>query len=165
VQEKLNNTPEGRRLRNELNQELGQLEGEQTSARESAEAAAQDPDVVEIAQDDVSRAQQKADALEQRIDEVDPPGETPAAEAAAAPVTPEDAAFGRDVGLNAENPAVPNRTMTCRDFIAQHRRGSVLGEFPGEYLDVTVEQALRDVASGTADSVVRKLLVDGRWRR
>jgi len=86
-------------------------------------------------------------------------------EPGAAPPTPEDLAFGRDIGLNAENPAVPNRTMTCSDFIAQHRKGSVLGEFPGEYLEVTVEQALRDVAAGTADSVVRKLLVDGRWRR
>jgi hypothetical protein len=122
---------------------------------------------VELAEGDVNSAQQRADALEQRINEVDPrsAGETSAAEPAVPAATPEDTAFGREVNLNPDNPAVANRTMTCRDFIAQHRRGSVLAEFPGEYLDVTVEQALTDVTNGTADSVVRKLLVDGRWRR
>jgi len=71
-----------------------------------------------------------------------------------------DLKLARKVGLDVNNAAIANRTMTVQDFIAQYRNASVLREFPGEFLDQTVEQALR-----AGDSTVRKLLTDGRFAR
>ncbi|HVF06821.1 MAG TPA: hypothetical protein VNA20_18435 [Frankiaceae bacterium] len=71
----------------------------------------------------------------------------------------EDLKFAKKVGLRANNVAVLNRTMIVQEFISQFREASIRGEFPGEYLTVTVEQALLD-----GDSTVRKLLTDGRWK-
>jgi hypothetical protein len=71
-----------------------------------------------------------------------------------------DLKFARKVGLDVNNPAIANRGMSVQEFIAQFRSASVLREFPGEYLDQTVEQALK-----AGDSTVRKLLTDGRWAR
>ncbi|GEL95436.1 hypothetical protein [Cellulomonas composti] len=68
--------------------------------------------------------------------------------------------FARGVKLDVNNPAVANRGMTVQDYIGQFRDAKVLREFPGEYLDQTVEQALK-----AGDSTVRKLLTDGRWSR
>jgi len=50
--------------------------------------------------------------------------------------------------------------MTVDDFISQFRQAGIRGRIPGEFLDQTVEQALR-----SGDSTVRKLLIDGRWAR
>jgi hypothetical protein len=69
------------------------------------------------------------------------------------------------VSLSVDNAAIVNRELTCEQFIATHRMPGVAREFPTEYLHETVEKALLDVASGKADSVVRKLLVDGRFAK
>ncbi len=44
------------------------------------------------------------------------------------------------------------------DFIGKYRMGGIKGKFPSEFLDKSVEQALRD-----GGSTVRKLLLDGRF--
>jgi hypothetical protein len=71
-----------------------------------------------------------------------------------------DLKFARKIGLDVNNPAVINRAMTVQDFIAQYRQASILRELPGEALDQTVEEALRE-----GGSTVRKLLTDGRFAR
>jgi hypothetical protein len=68
--------------------------------------------------------------------------------------------FAQAVRLAADNPAVANRGLSVADYIAKFRQGSVLREFPGEFLNQTVEDALR---SGNA--TVRKLLISGRWAK
>ncbi len=50
--------------------------------------------------------------------------------------------------------------MVAQEFIGTHRNASVLGEFPGEFLEHTVEQAVK-----SGNSTVPKLLTDGRWKR
>jgi len=51
-----------------------------------------------------------------------------------------------------------NLEMNVETFIGKFRQGSVKGEVPGEYLKMSVKEA---IASG--NSTIRKLLVDGRW--
>jgi hypothetical protein len=51
-----------------------------------------------------------------------------------------------------------NRAMTVSDYIGKFRKGSINRVFPGEFLDKTVEDALR---RGGSD--VRKLLTDLRF--
>jgi hypothetical protein len=48
--------------------------------------------------------------------------------------------------------------MKVKDFIAKYRLGSVRAEFPSEYLDKTVEEALTG-----GGSTVRKLLTSGEY--
>lgn len=43
-------------------------------------------------------------------------------------------------------------------FISQFRKPSIRSELPGEFLDQTVEEALR-----SSNTTVRKLLTDGRF--
>jgi hypothetical protein len=50
--------------------------------------------------------------------------------------------------------------MTVADFVGQFREGRVLRQLPGEFLDQTVEQALR-----SGDATVRKLLVSGEYEK
>ena len=68
--------------------------------------------------------------------------------------------FEKKIGINVNSLAVVNRAMSARAFIGQFRKASVLGEFPAEFLDQTVEQALT-----SGDSTVRKLLTDGRFAK
>jgi hypothetical protein len=50
--------------------------------------------------------------------------------------------------------------LTCQAFISAYRKASILGEFPNEFLQMTVQAAL------DADrSKVRKLLTDGRFAK
>ncbi len=81
------------------------------------------------------------------------------------PPTGAERALAREVGLSVNNAAVVNHQMTCQEFIAGFREPGVVGVFPREYLPQTVEKAQPDVAHGTADSVVRKMLVDGRFAK
>ena len=67
--------------------------------------------------------------------------------------------------LSVNNAAVVNHQMTCQEFIAGFRVPGVVGVFPREYRTQTVEKALLDVAHGKADSVVRKMLVEGRFAK
>jgi hypothetical protein len=50
--------------------------------------------------------------------------------------------------------------MKVTDFIGRFRRGGIREVFPGEFLEMTVGDALR--AGG---KTVRKLLIDGRFVR
>jgi len=72
----------------------------------------------------------------------------------------EDLRFARAVKLPADSLAVINRELTVSDYIAQFRKAYVLREFPGEYLDKTVEDALR-----SGDATVRKLLISGEYAK
>ena len=47
---------------------------------------------------------------------------------------------------------------TVDDFISKFRKASIRSEMPGEYLNMTIEQALR-----SGNSTVRKLLIEGRF--
>ena len=75
-------------------------------------------------------------------------------------IGPGDLGFARAVRLPVDNPAVANRGLSVADFVAQFRKASVLRELPGEFLDKTVEQALR-----SGDSTVRKLLISGEYAK
>jgi hypothetical protein len=58
------------------------------------------------------------------------------------------------------------QNMKCSDFIAQNCNGSVLRVFPGEYLDQTVGQVLKDAQGGVASArTAKKLLFDNRYRK
>ena len=159
-------------VRGEVDQELRDLTVQANEAKTSVQQAAQahavtpDPDLVQMATDEVQAAQRAAtsldwdvEALEKRV--LKPPVEPPRA----SPPSAAERALARDVTLSVNNPAVVNRQLTCRDYIAAFREPGVVRVFPTEYLAETVETALRDVASGKADSVVRKMLVDGRFAK
>ena len=56
--------------------------------------------------------------------------------------------------------------QTCREFIAQHCKVSVLRVFPGQLLDVLVDDVLDAAKSGDrAAQTARKLLFDTRFRK
>jgi hypothetical protein len=81
-----------------------------------------------------------------------------------APDDDELAKLGRKYDLNAASATsrqvLENFQMKCKDFIASYRKASINAEFPSEYLELTVQQAL------DADkSKVRKLLIDGRFAK
>lgn len=71
-----------------------------------------------------------------------------------------DAAAARGLRLPQNSPAVVNRTMTVRDYISTFRKASVARELGDEYMNITVEQALK-----SGDTTVRKLLIDGRFAK
>jgi len=56
------------------------------------------------------------------------------------------------------------QNVTCSAFIAENCKGS--SEFPSEYLDVTVDQILKDAQAGvSAAKKAKKLLFDKRFRK
>jgi hypothetical protein len=56
--------------------------------------------------------------------------------------------------------------QTCREFIAQNCKASVLRVFPGQLLDVLVDDVLEAAKAGDrADQTARKLLFDTRFRK
>jgi hypothetical protein len=56
--------------------------------------------------------------------------------------------------------------QTCREFIAQNCKASVLRVFPGQLLDVLVDDVLDAAKSGDrAAQTARKLLFDTRFRK
>lgn len=67
--------------------------------------------------------------------------------------------FARRVKLDPANPLVAHRSLSVDEFISQLRKGSIRREFPGEFLDLTVEEALLG-----GNSTVRELLTSGDMR-
>lgn len=56
--------------------------------------------------------------------------------------------------------------QTCREFIAQNCKASVLRVFPGQLLDVMVDDVLEAAKAGDrAAQTARKLLFDTRFRK
>jgi len=74
----------------------------------------------------------------------------------------QDVALARKLGLKLSSPVgrelFANRGKTVSDFISQFRKARILREFPGEFLNNSVDEALR-----SGNSRVRKLLTDGRF--
>ena len=60
------------------------------------------------------------------------------------------------VGLTGYKPARARDTV--ESFIAQFRKSSIKSEFPAEFLNMTVEEALK-----SGNTAVRKLLIDSRF--
>jgi hypothetical protein len=58
------------------------------------------------------------------------------------------------------------RQQTCREFIAQNCKASVLRVFAGQLLDVLVDDVLEAARAGDrAAQTARKLLFDIRFRK
>jgi hypothetical protein len=56
--------------------------------------------------------------------------------------------------------------MKCSAFTTQNCKGSILREFPGEYLDLSVDQLLKDAQGGVQAAIKgKKLLFDNRFRK
>ena len=56
--------------------------------------------------------------------------------------------------------------QTCREFIAQNCKASVLRVFPGQLLDERVDEVLEAAKAGDrAAQTARKLLLDIRFRK
>jgi hypothetical protein len=76
----------------------------------------------------------------------------------------EERELAREWGLNVDSPTteelVRNRLMSVDDFIGSFRLATIRRTFPSEHLDETVEQAFEG-----ANTTVRKLLIDSRWRK
>jgi RHS repeat-associated protein len=72
--------------------------------------------------------------------------------------------WSRSNGLNASSSTTQNlfanRSMNVTDFIGRFRKGSIREVFPSEFMDKSVDEALR-----VGGSTVRKLLTDGRFVR
>ena len=67
-----------------------------------------------------------------------------------------------ELGLNSDSPTtrqlLTHVDMRVDDFISTFRRAGIRQEFPAEFLEMTVEEALR-----RRDSTVRKLRLDRRF--
>jgi hypothetical protein len=166
--------PEGGPVRGELDHDLRALSGEVEAARDMAEETARandinpNPESITQAMDEVHALQKEAGVLQETVDKIEDrlaASAPPKAVTVARPPTEAELALARDVRLSPDTPAIQHSHMTCQDFIAQFRDPGVERVFPGEYLPRTVAEALTDVARGTADSVVRKMLVDGRFAK
>ncbi len=70
--------------------------------------------------------------------------------------------FAKKHGLNLDSPGARRLLLhldeSVESFIAAERKAGILSEFPAEFLNKSVAEAL---ASG--NSKVRKLLLDNRW--
>jgi hypothetical protein len=55
---------------------------------------------------------------------------------------------------------IKNLDQTVESFISKYRKGSIKSEFPAEFLDQTVEKALK-----SGNTTVRKLLTDKRFMK
>lgn len=70
--------------------------------------------------------------------------------------------LARRVGLNIESPTsrqiLNSLDMKVVDFIGRYRAGGIRSQFPSEFMDKTIEQALL-----SGGSTVRKLLLDSRF--
>ncbi len=162
----------GGAVRGEIDQELRNLKTAvaeaKTSVRHASEAHAvkPDPDLVQMATDEVQAAQKAATSLDWDLEALEKRVLKPVPDVVrSVPPTAAERSLAREVSLSVNNAAVVNHQMTCQEFIAAFREPGVMGVFPREYLPQTVEKALLDVAHGTADSVVRKMLIDGRFAK
>ena len=64
------------------------------------------------------------------------------------------------------NVQVAQTNIKCSSFIAEKCKGSIMREFPSEYLDLSVDQLLKDAQSGVQAAVKgKKLLFDNRFRK
>jgi uncharacterized protein RhaS with RHS repeats len=76
----------------------------------------------------------------------------------------EEQQIAKDLNLNASSPStvqiIRNRALKVSDYIGKFRKASVRQAMPGEYLDQTVEQALR-----SGNETVRKLLMRGDYAK
>ena len=90
------------------------------------------------------------------------PGTAAAAAMASDPGGGSLSSWARKSKLNANSPTTQqlyaNRYMQVTDYISKYRKASIRSEFPSEYLNMTVDEALR-----CGGSKVSKLLVDGRF--
>jgi hypothetical protein len=70
--------------------------------------------------------------------------------------------LAKKLNLNINSPVarqvLNSLDQTVESFINTYRKGSIKSVFPGEYLNMTVEDALR-----SGNTTVRKLLTDGRF--
>jgi hypothetical protein len=63
--------------------------------------------------------------------------------------------------LTSHNLQVAQTNIKCSSFIAEKCKGSIMREFPSEYLDLSVDQLLKDAQSGVQAAVKwKKLLFD-----
>ena len=87
-----------------------------------------------------------------------------AAVKSSAACTADEVKLAQKVGLNAKSENTVQLmkawNMKVADFIGAARKGGIKGEFPAEYLNKTVGEALQ--SGGTT---VRKLLTDSRWMK
>ena len=64
------------------------------------------------------------------------------------------------------NVQVEQNDIKCSAFIAEKCKGSIMREFPGEYLDLSVDQLLKDAQGGVqAAKMGKTLLFDNRIRK
>jgi hypothetical protein len=64
------------------------------------------------------------------------------------------------------NLQVAQTNIKCSSFIAEKCKGTIMREFPSEYLDLSVDQLLKDAQSGVQAAVKgKKLLFDNRFRK
>lgn len=72
--------------------------------------------------------------------------------------------IARQIGANINSPTtrqlLSNLDMRVTDYIAKYRQASIRGKFPTDVLEMTIEEALLG-----GDSLVRKLLMDGRFSK
>jgi hypothetical protein len=58
------------------------------------------------------------------------------------------------------------QNITCAQYISDNCKASILREFPGEYLDKTVDQVLKDAKNGIRPArSAKKLLFDNRFQK
>ncbi len=63
-------------------------------------------------------------------------------------------------------PQVLAQSQTCAQFIAENCRASILRVFPGQFLNVPIEEVLESAKSGdSAARTAKKLLQDNRFRK
>lgn len=72
--------------------------------------------------------------------------------------------------LDKENPSdkniLENLDTNAEQFIAKHRKGAILREFPGEYLDKPLREILKQARTGDKIAkTARKLLIDSRFSK
>ena len=72
--------------------------------------------------------------------------------------------FARKFNMNLNSPTVRqvlnNLDETVSSFISKNRKSSIRRVFPGEYLNMTVEEALN-----SGNRTVKKLLIDNRFAK
>lgn len=72
--------------------------------------------------------------------------------------------FAKKLNINLQSSVgknlVDNRSMRVSDFISKYRKSTILGEVPGELLELSVEEALL-----SKNRTVKKLLLDGRFAK
>ncbi|MGH6796435.1 MAG: hypothetical protein ACREDH_14860 [Methylocella sp.] len=70
------------------------------------------------------------------------------------------------VTLAVSNNVQVAQSMKCSAFITQNCKGSIMREFPSKYLDLSVDQLLKDAQGGVQAAVKgKKLLFDNRFRK